>query len=144
LRHAENEFSPSYIAQIKYEIANPPSMAEKCDKLRKSLLAKTDATPAQLLLMWDHATAIGQIAPAPAETLHNPPDPPNVDPKDKNIQTVDLTSTSSAGLPYPTDASLPQDSDVYELPSLVVTPVPDPETETQPISVLPANPRIPG
>jgi hypothetical protein len=34
-RHAENEFSPSYIAQIEYEIANPPSMAEKCDKLRK-------------------------------------------------------------------------------------------------------------
>jgi hypothetical protein len=136
-RHAENEFSPSYIAQIEYEIAKPPSMTEKCDKLRKSLLAKTDATPAQLLLMWDHATAIGQIAPARGETLHNPPGPPNVDPRDKNIQIVDLTSASSAGLPHTTDASLSQDFDVYELPSQVVTPVPDAETETQPISVLP-------
>jgi hypothetical protein len=118
-RHAENEFSPSYIAQLEYEIANPPSMAEKCDKLRKSLLAKTDSTQSLLLLMWDHAISIGQIAPAPGETLHNPPGPPNVDPRDKNIQIVDLTSASSAGLPHPTDASLSQDSDVYGLPSLV-------------------------
>jgi hypothetical protein len=112
-------------------------MAEKCDKLRKSLLAKTDATSSLLLLMWDHAISIGQIAPAPGETLHNPPGPPNVDPRDKNIQIVDLTSASSAGLPHTTDASLSQDSDVYKLPSLVVTQVHDPETETQPISVLP-------
>jgi hypothetical protein len=80
--------------------------------------------------MWDRVTAIGQIAPAPGETLHNPPGPPNVDPKDKNIQIIDLISASFAGLPRPTDASLSQDSDIYELPSLVVTPVPDPEPET--------------
>jgi hypothetical protein len=111
-------------------------MAEKCSKLRKPLLAKTDATPAQLLLMWDYATAIGQIVSAPGKTFHNPPAPPNVDSKDKNIQIVDLTSASSAGLPHPTDGSLSQVSDVYELPSLVVTPVSDPETKTQPISIL--------
>jgi hypothetical protein len=136
-RHAENKFSPSNIAQIEYEIANPPFMAEKCDKLRKSLLAKTDATQSLLLLMWDHAISIGQIAPAPGETRHDPPAPPNVDPRDKNIQIVDLTCASSAGLPRTTDVSLSQDSDVYGLPSLVVTLVHDPETETQPISVLP-------
>jgi hypothetical protein len=112
-------------------------MAEKCDKLRKSLLANTDSMQSLLLLMRDHAISIGQIAPAPGETLHNPPGPPNVDPRDQNIQIVDLTSASSAGLPHTTGASLSQDSDVYEFPSLVVTPVHDSGTETQPISVLP-------
>jgi hypothetical protein len=74
-------------------------MTKKCDKLRQSLLATTDAAaPAHLLLMWDHAIAIGEISPAPGETLHNPPDPPSVDPtKDTNIQMVDWTTASSAG-----------------------------------------------
>jgi hypothetical protein len=69
---------PSQLPPLSAQLPNGSrhAMAEKCDKLRKSLLAKTDATPAQLLLMWDHATVIGQIAPAPGETLHNPPPPP--------------------------------------------------------------------
>jgi hypothetical protein len=99
-------------------------MAEKCDKLRKSLLVKTDATPTQLLLMWDHASAIRY--------------------KDTNIQIVDLTSASSAShaglsVPHPTDASMSQNSDVYELPSLVVAPVPDPETRPNQFLSYPEN-----
>jgi hypothetical protein len=72
LRHAENqnEFSPSYIAQLGYDIANPQSHSEICGEIRQGILKQSLPTE-RSELMWKHSIAIGRISPAINESLFN-------------------------------------------------------------------------
>jgi hypothetical protein len=64
-RHAknQNEFSPSYIAQLEYEIANPCPHSEICEEIRQGILKQSPPTE-RAELMWKHAIAIGRISPS--------------------------------------------------------------------------------
>jgi hypothetical protein len=75
-RHAENqnEFSPSNIAQLAYEIATPRPHSEIHEEIRQGILKKSLPTE-RAGLIWKHAIAIGRISPATNETLFNDPYP---------------------------------------------------------------------
>jgi hypothetical protein len=70
-RHAENqnEFPPSYIAQLEYEIANPRLHSEICEEIRQGILKQSLQTE-RADLMWKRAIAIGHIRLKPLQPLH--------------------------------------------------------------------------